>query len=191
MNETLIRERWTSLSSELRQIEQRAKSAGRDLSPAEEARLVDIVREARELKAVAAAYVDDQAMRKQILAIGEGIGVGDRSDADGFVVGGFRASGKAIHSALARGGSKALVASGSVAVPATRDDELFHDPGKLRWVQDLMPSKAVESDVVSYLRQTTKTHAAAAVTGSDVKPTSTYTVTEVSAQLDLIAHVSE
>jgi hypothetical protein len=199
ITKTALRAALEGFKAEVSTIEAKAKAEGRDLTPAESKRLGEIV---AEVEAKRAEFDDDQALTKAVLDLGAAIGTNGgggrwpssaKDIGDSFTVGAWRHTGAAIHDALKASGfgQKALVATGSLAVEAVRDDEIYADIEAPTYVQDLIPSKLIESNNVTFLRQTTRTHLADVVADGATKPTSIYTLTEVAAALEVIAHLSE
>lgn len=88
-------------------------------------------------------------------------------------------------------GFKALVPSGSVVVPSLTAG-IVRTADRPRSLLQLVPSQPLQgTDQYSYLRETVRTHAAAPVATSALKPTSVYSVARVDDTVVTIAHLSE
>jgi HK97 family phage major capsid protein len=83
---------------------------------------------------------------------------------------------------------KALTSVG-VITPPFFDRSIRDLPQAQQWIRTVIPTRPAESDVVSYIRQTLATHAAAPVAAHGTKPESTYELTRVDAPVRVIAHV--
>ena len=88
-------------------------------------------------------------------------------------------------------GAKALIpVSGSVTVGSLSDTiGTLYDVAET--VLQMIPTEKTEMDKISYLRETVRTQAAASVPVSNLKPTSTYNLERVDADIITIAHLSE
>lgn len=88
-------------------------------------------------------------------------------------------------------GTKAVAPSGAgvVGVEFEPDPIALGQPATS--LLSVLPVQVHGSPQFSYLRQTARTNAAAVVAEGAVKPTSTYSVTKVDDQLDVVAHLSE
>lgn len=64
-------------------------------------------------------------------------------------------------------------------------------PRRVRFVTDLLATRPIDEDGVSYTRQTARTNNAAAVARHGAKPTSIYELTRVTDRARTIAHLSE
>jgi capsid protein len=88
-------------------------------------------------------------------------------------------------------GQKALAPSGATVV----GQEFTADPVSLGQpalsLLDVIPVITHATPEISYLRQTTRTNAAAVVAAGAQKPTSVYSVTKITNSLAVIAHLSE
>ena len=88
-------------------------------------------------------------------------------------------------------GQKALAPSGATIV----GQEFVRDPVALGQVAqsllDVLPVKQHTSTEYAYLRQITRTNAAAVVAEGATKPTSVYSVDRIENSLVVIAHLSE
>lgn len=91
------------------------------------------------------------------------------------------------------GGAKALDATaGGATMPFSFFDRQLRDlPQRNLFVRSLIPTLAVNSDKVGYVRQTVFTNNAAAVAAGGTKPTSVITAAREEAPIRVIAHVSE
>lgn len=110
----------------------------------------------------------------------------------------FQSIGEAIVNGLngGRGGGVEMYAafdgtSGGTAAPSFFNPDLQAMPQRRRFLRELIPTVLVTSGEVKYVRQTVNTHAAAAVSAGGLKPTSTYTIVEESANVSVIAHICE
>jgi len=98
--------------------------------------------------------------------------------------------GKAFIDSLGGKELKALTTGASV-VPSFWDSRIRDLPQRQLFLRSLIPTLRADSDLVSFLRQTVATHAAAPVAAGGLKPTSTYTVERVDQPVRVIAHVTE
>jgi HK97 family phage major capsid protein len=126
---------------------------------------------------------NETEMRKYIEALGEGIDT--------------RGNGKAgpwstafIKDRQKHGAKELLTPSGSVGVPALSTTIPAAAEVLETILQVLMPTPTSNSSV-EYLRETVRTHNAAPVAAGAVKPTSIYTLEEIDAPCETIAHLSE
>jgi HK97 family phage major capsid protein len=88
-------------------------------------------------------------------------------------------------------GSKAIV-SGSIDIGAPIDSSINVLPDVATTILDLIPRKPVSgTNEFSYLRQTVRTNNAAPVADGATKPTSTFTVEDVTDSCRYVAHLSE
>jgi HK97 family phage major capsid protein len=182
-----------------KQIWTTAKTAGRELSPSEQAdydkemtAAEHYVEQIREAKA-------DLAVIEKAREIGEAIGF-----VPGDPLSGTAAASKdrtkrlcfdGMAASLARNirpdGQKALSPSGSAVV----GQEFAADPVALGQpatsLLDVIPVIQHATPELSYLRQTTRTNNAAVVAAGALKPTSVYSVTRIESSLSVIAHLSE
>lgn len=106
----------------------------------------------------------------------------------------FRLSREGVKSALStsRGvGIKALIVDGSSIAPVSLDANIVAEGKPATSLLDLLPIIREDSSAYRYLRQTTRTNAAAPVARGALKPESKYSLTPVDGRLKIIAHVSE
>lgn len=175
-----------------RDIAEGAKRAGRDLTASEVGIIDQHLAKADEINDQIAKADESRARFKRMAAINED-GTGDfqylskRTEAAQGIV-------KAM-STVGGGptfGQKALVTAGDVYsdVPLLSTDP-FTNPRPPASLIEALPFRSVAGPLVRYLRQTTRTNNAAPVAAGAVKPTSTYTVSQVDGSLHVIAHVSE
>lgn len=87
-------------------------------------------------------------------------------------------------------GKQLLTPSGSVGVPSL-SSTIPVVGERLETVLQVVPTTTLENSAVEYLREVTRTHAAAAVAEGEAKPESVYTLEEVVAPARVIAHLSE
>ena len=126
----------------------------------------------------------DEEMRKYILDLGEGIETrGGKGKAGPWSTAFIKDRQK--HSA-----KELLSPSGSVGVPALSATIPAAAEVLETILQVLRPTPTSNSSV-EYLREVTRTHAAAPVAAGAVKPTSVYELIEVDAPCEVIAHLSE
>lgn len=86
---------------------------------------------------------------------------------------------------------KALLAVGSTAVSVPLAPEPVRPGERVEFLRQLIPVERDSVGLFSYLRQTTRTNAAAVVAPGALKPTSIYTLTRVDDRVRVIAHKSE
>lgn len=186
-----------------RAIAQKADDERRGLTAAERAEFDQHMAKGRDLvAAIKNARTDEQVLKAASDLAREIDGPG-RPGGSGLVSGRKSVSRWAsstadtlIKAAAGRSGQKALV-SGSYGVPsAIRTDGTL--PQRPTSILDLINRQADPAGLdgrtgneFSYLRQTTRTNNAAVVADGGTKPTSVYTVTEISDKYRVIAHLSE
>jgi HK97 family phage major capsid protein len=83
--------------------------------------------------------------------------------------------------------SKAFGSTGTLNVPAPI--AVGDDPGRPRYVADLLRLEVVTGTVAPYFRETTHTSNAAAVATGGLKPESAYSITRIESPLAVIAHL--
>jgi len=88
-------------------------------------------------------------------------------------------------------GFKALVPSGSTAVPLPLNIAPVTDAQRADFLRQLLPTQATNDGLFGYLRQSARTNAAAVVAEGALKPTSVYSVERIDDRVDTIAHLSE
>jgi HK97 family phage major capsid protein len=157
----------------------------RNLSPAESERLDELDDQARELKKQIKA---DEACIASISEL-------EAQAQKGLMQGTKNLWGKQMLQEMKKypsmGGAKALIpVAGSVTVGA-----LSSTIGTLADVAEtilqMLSYEQTDKDNITYLRETVRTHAAASVENSNLKPTSTYNLEKVNADIITIAHLSE
>jgi HK97 family phage major capsid protein len=140
------------------------------------------------------AGAHDLSIIDQARALAEEIGIGGAGP--GGSLKGQRLHFKgAMAGSLARSiapeGTKALAPSGATVVA----QEFRPDPVALGQpavgMLDLLPVITHSTPEISYLRQTSRSNAAAVVAAGALKPTSVYSVTKITNSLQVIAHLSE
>jgi HK97 family phage major capsid protein len=126
---------------------------------------------------------NDAEMRKYIEDLGEGINPGGNGKAGPWSTAFLKDRQKF-------GAKELLTPSGSVGVPALSATIPAAGEVLETILQVLRPTPTTNSSV-EYLREVTRTHAAAPVAAGAVKPTSVYELIEVDSPCELIAHLSE
>jgi HK97 family phage major capsid protein len=104
--------------------------------------------------------------------------------------------GKAFLDGLAQGNGGDLRAaldgtSGGSMTPQWFAPQILDLPQRALFVRSLIPTVAVTSDKVDYLRQSVATQNAAPVAAAALKPTSVYSVERIEVPVTTIAHISE
>lgn len=88
-------------------------------------------------------------------------------------------------------GSKSLIpVAGSVTV-GSLSDTIGTLADVAETILQMIDYEKTDQDKISYLRETVRTHAAASVENSNLKPTSTYNLERVNADIITIAHLSD
>jgi HK97 family phage major capsid protein len=126
----------------------------------------------------------DDEMRSFILKLGEGIEHGKGRGKAGPWSTAF------LKDRQKYGAKELLTPSGSVGVPALSETIPAAAEALETILQALIPTPTSNSSI-EYLREVTRTHAAAPVAAGAVKPTSVYELIEVEAPCETIAHLSE
>lgn len=117
-------------------------------------------------------------------------GLGTKSGRTRLTKSGLRdAAALAVRTGFVQGGQKALSLADETAVAVVKPG--LKPIGRPRSVLDVIESQATATPAFRFLRQTSRTNAAAVVARGAVKPTSTYGITPVDRTLQVIAHVSE
>lgn len=170
-----------------RDLAEKARAEGRELTAAESRALEGHLAEAKSLRAIVASD-------ETYAALAEIEGGEDTPDgAKGRTALSFKGLSRAIRSKHEGNLQvKALLSSGSTATTA----ETVTPPVALgqpaSGLLDLLPVRFLEgTDQYSYLRQITRTNNAAPVAPGGTKPTSVYTLERISRTLQVIAHLSE
>ena len=88
-------------------------------------------------------------------------------------------------------GSKALAPSGATVIAQTFATDPIALGQPAASLLSVLPVTVQETSLFAYMRQTTRTNAAAVVAEGAVKPTSVYSVTKIEQTLATIAHLSE
>lgn len=178
-----------------REIAQRAKAAGRNLTSAETAEFDAQMAKAREAKAQLDAIAASEDVYRRLAEIDgdEGTSAGAKS---GRRVLSYKGLAGRLKSRMADRGEpfevKALIAAGSQVTLAQEIESPVSMGKPATGLLDLLGVKILESGAeFSYLRQTTRTNAAAPVAVGGTKPTSTYTLTRETGHLEVIAHMSQ
>ena len=172
-----------------RAIAEKADGEGRNLSTEEKSRYDGHMLKASRLTADLTAARDDEDMLGQAKALFSSVHGG------GVNAGGAWASKTAEKlGRVMRGtsdGQKAVV-SGSIDIGAPIDSAINVLPDVATTILDLIPRKPVSgTNEFSYLRQTVRTNNAAPVADGATKPTSTFTVEDVTDSCRYVAHLSE
>jgi HK97 family phage major capsid protein len=80
---------------------------------------------------------------------------------------------------------------GGTTVPPFYDSTVRFLPSRRRFLRSLIPTTPIDTSSVRYTQQSVQTQAAAVVAAHGVKPTSVYSVEQVTAPVKVIAHVSQ
>ncbi|MBB2892195.1 HK97 family phage major capsid protein [Flexivirga oryzae] len=186
------RERRARLLKEGMELCDRARAENRDFTQAEQEKCTANLDAVRQIDAAAeAASKSDDIMEKIT-----GLFTKASDNGAGKVLSFAGMGAKALRTAAERDmpgvGVKALAATG---VSLLTEESLIDSPVALGQpassLLDLIPVKTVDTGRYSYLRQVTRTNLAAPVAAGDLKPTSTYTLTRIEGELNVIAHLSE
>lgn len=167
----------------------KALDEGRDFTGAEASEAADLLEKIKNLKGQIDRERDEEALKQQIIELGSGLENGSLPDPVHNI------KGKGIWSkAFLKhypAGVKELVPSGTVTVPSLRST-LTTLGGQPETLLSLIRTVPLEgTDAFAYLRETVRTHAAAAVAAGGTKPTSTYSVEKVEDRARVVAHLTE
>lgn len=88
------------------------------------------------------------------------------------------------------GGRKELLGSGSATVPGF-SGIIAPAEGPLQTVLQAIPMEKTDTDGIGFLQETVRFHNAGAVADATLKPTSVYTLRQVSDRVRVVAHLSE
>ena len=185
MNLKLMRAKREEILNTMAKITQVAVDQKRNLSPAEAERIDELDDAQRELKKQIKA---DEGVIKSVSEL-------DALAQKGQKAGAKNELGKQFLNELKNyptmSGSKALIpVAGSVTVGAM-SQTIGELADKAETILQMIPIQGTDQDRVSYMRETVRTHAAASVENSNLKPTSTYNLERVNADIITIAHLSE
>lgn len=185
-----------SIQDELRHIVAEVKAAGRELTDAE---CVSIEEKAAQVTLLKAAIERGEKSAEHMAAISRAGGVTEEDGPiDGPKSSTPRAGGRKGYLSfkdtahrMAEGGVKALIDSGSNGVPIGFNPTPL-TLGKTGFgLLTVLPATERDSGKYSYLAQSVRTNNAAVVAPGGTKPTSTFGVKSVDAELQVIAHLSE
>ncbi len=177
-------------------IADRAAAENRGLTAAEKAVFEPTNAKAKELAAALRQCRADDAVRAEAKGFAATIGgpVGSGSFGGGQSTGHLALTGKHAKSLAGKiigtDGAKSLLASGSSSTGVVMLDQVFEQGRPPTSILDVLPARMVAPNY-SFLTQTTRTNNAAPVSAGGTKNTSVFTVTEVAATLQVVAHVSE
>lgn len=182
----------------LREVEQQAKAAGRDLTSDEKTAIEKLNTDAKSLTGQLRQARTDDEIRAAAKGLAGEIGNPGGGDAEGFKDSGKRLhfgakmAAKAVRNMRGEGdGAKALAPSRDVIIGQGFTDKPI-ELGKIGTTfLDALPAEQQGVPSWKYLRQTVRTNNAAVVAEGAVKPTSVYSLTEVEGALKVIAHLSE
>jgi len=168
-----------------------ADREGRDFTPEEREKVAGYLKSARELKSQIrdTEKAKDEEFKNYILELSEGLsnnvkgsGKGSSSKKGGAWSEAFRKSWD--------GRKELLTPSGSVGVPAL-SSTIPAEGERLETILQVLPPTPTDARSVEYLREVTRTQNAAPVADKGIKPTSVYELEEISAPVEVIAHLSE
>jgi len=185
MSLEILKARRQKILDDMAKITRVAVDQKRSLSPAEAERIDELDDQQRELKQQIKA---DEAVIKSVSELETQIREGQKA-------GGDKLWGKQLLRELkaypTMQGSKSLIpVAGSVTVGALSDTiGTLADPAET--ILQMISGEQTEMDKISYLRETVRTHAAASVENSNLKPESTYSLERIDADIITIAHLSE
>ena len=121
---------------------------------------------------------------------GSGAGLGTKSGRTRLTRSNLRdAAAMAVRTGFIQGGQKALSLADETAVAVVKPG--LAPMGRPHSVLDVIETQATTTPAFRFLRQTSRSNAAAVVAPGAVKPTSTYGLTSVDRTLQVVAHVSE
>ncbi len=189
-----LKERRAAILKDAQAILDSAKSAGRDISPAETAKVEAIFAEIDEIDGKLDHVAKGDSIMKKIAGLGAVPGGAGESGVLSLAGPGSKALAGSLMGAMREhnaGGFKALVESGSSAVASSLDTAVIREGVVPASIVQLLPAVTRGAPTWRYLRQTTRTNNAAIVAAGATKPTSVYTVTEVTNELQVFAHISE
>lgn len=179
-----LRDRHVEVTTEMKSLIGRANEESRDLTVAEKMRFDTLRDDAHDL----ARKIEDKEAQEAL--------IDDLADsfrpAAHHIPAGTGEWGKRVAKAFYPEGRKALIASGSVAVPPSFSRDIVTDPMRPQTIQAVVPRQQIDgTNNFAYLRQTVRTNNAAPVTPGDLKPTSIYTIERKEDHCRTVAHLSE
>jgi HK97 family phage major capsid protein len=174
-------------------IADKAAAENRGLTVEEKAFFEPTNAKARELAAALRQYRADDAVRAEAkefaAAIGNPFGGQPTGQTGHLALTGKHAKSLA-GKIIGTGGAKSLLAAGSSSTGVVMLDQVFEQGRPPTSILDVLPARTVAPNY-SFLTQTTRTNNAAPVSAGGTKNTSAFTVTEIPATLQVVAHVSE
>lgn len=167
-----------------------ADREGRNFTPDERAKVAGYLKSARELKSQiqdTKQADSDAEIVKFVKELGEGLSNNWKGSGKGSKKGG--AWSEAFRKSWS-GRKELLTPSGSVGVPAL-SSTIPAEGERLETILQVLPPTHIDASSVDYLREVTRTQNAAPVADTAIKPTSVYELKEISAPVEVIAHLSE
>lgn len=170
-------------------------AAGRDFTPAERQEVDELMAQHHTLKAQAGERRESEAKTEALMdQLGKMRSLDDMTGGKLFRTSAPVQGGdwfKAYMDHQSRGDAKQLVTpSGFVGVPALAST--IPAVGEtVESVLQLVTTERLENSSVTYLREATRSHAAAPVAAGSVKPESEYELVEIDAPSEVIAHLSK
>lgn len=183
----------TKALDEARAICSLADQEKRDFTPDERQKVDALLAETKKLSEQIKQMEGDQAMIDRIKELNGGFEQAHAGDGSGQIKGGAWSAAfvKGLNTNYGR--KDFLPVAGSVGVPpAMNSIATMSDTGRVETILQFIPRpQSLSGDVVSYLRETVRTHNAAVVEPLAVKPTSVYTLERIDDRARTIANVTE
>lgn len=181
-----------ALAPEGRQIRAmlaQAKSENRGLTADEQKRANDFLAKVQPINDALDQLAADADVMRQAKALADEIGGPDSARGKHLALSGRHAKSLAAKM-IGSDGAKALIATGSRSTGIVMLDQVYEQGRPPVSILDVLPARLVAPNY-SFLRQTTRTNNAAPVAQGAEKPTSPLELTEKTATLQVIAHLSQ
>jgi len=156
-----------------------ATEANREFTQKERGDLDRYTQEAAGLKEKIQQAESDADLRNQILGLSALVDGGAGNRAPGPWAKAFHATGR-----------KDLLPAGSTVVPGF-SGIIAPAEGPLQTMLQVIPIEGATGDGISFLQETVRSHNAQAVADGELKPTSVYTLTQVTDRVRVVAHLSQ
>jgi HK97 family phage major capsid protein len=183
-----------------REIAEKAEAENRDLTDDEKAIYDPIIAKGKQLSADFEKLRSDESVKAWANNLAAEVGEALHGGGGGLGSGGaartkgqrlsFKGMGRVAANRLLDG-TKALAPSGATVVAQELTPDVVSLGKAPMGLLDVIPVIQHPTPEISYLRQTVRTNAAAVVAAGAQKPTSVYTVTKITNNLAVIAHLSE
>jgi HK97 family phage major capsid protein len=181
----------TEATSKARTLAAKAEGDGRDFTPGERGEAEKLVAEIKDLRGKIRAEEGDNALRRQMYELGDGIGLAPGSATSSDWRKSSGAWGSKVLDYHAKVGAKSLLVSGSVPVTVPLNPDPVRSGERVQFLRQLITAEPAPGGRFAYLRQTVRTNNAAPVAEGALKPTSVYTMERVEDRCRTIAHLTE